>query len=167
MRLIRPFLRPWLAMLIRQRSVCRALLLMLAVIGAGYLLGLPLWPCVFADVTGLPCPGCGMTRAASALLRGEWAEAWRFHPFAFAFAVIGLFAAAGAMLPRASAGALAAKVEAWEVKSRLTAIFLAVLLIFSLMRVLGFWYQPPLSRPSLFFLIQEMQGGGGLRHQTE
>lgn len=33
--------------------------------------------CQFHRLTGLDCPGCGMTRAAYALLHGEWAVALR------------------------------------------------------------------------------------------
>lgn len=36
--------------------------------------------CPFALLTGVACPGCGMTRAAASLVRGEWALAWSFHP---------------------------------------------------------------------------------------
>jgi len=36
--------------------------------------------CVFARVTGKPCPGCGMTRATVSLARGEVAEAMKLHP---------------------------------------------------------------------------------------
>jgi hypothetical protein len=36
--------------------------------------------CPFANLTGHPCPGCGMTRAALALLSGEWSAALRWHP---------------------------------------------------------------------------------------
>jgi len=31
------------------------------------------------------CPGCGLTRAFGALARGEFAQAWRFHPLAYVF----------------------------------------------------------------------------------
>lgn len=31
-------------------------------------------------MTGMACPGCGLTRAASALLRGDLVAAWEFHP---------------------------------------------------------------------------------------
>ena len=40
-------------------------------------------PCVFKGVTGMPCPGCGMTRACLAILQGEFSTAWRYHPFSF------------------------------------------------------------------------------------
>lgn len=36
--------------------------------------------CPFALATGMACPGCGMTRAASMLLRGNLDAALDFHP---------------------------------------------------------------------------------------
>ncbi len=36
--------------------------------------------CGFANCTGVACPGCGMTRAAGSLLRGDVGEALRYHP---------------------------------------------------------------------------------------
>lgn len=33
-------------------------------------------PCIFHAVTGLQCPGCGVTRMLSALLHGDWRGAW-------------------------------------------------------------------------------------------
>ena len=40
-------------------------------------------PCIFHLVTDVPCPGCGMTRACLALTHGDFADAWRYHPFSF------------------------------------------------------------------------------------
>ena len=37
--------------------------------------------CPMRLFAGLPCPGCGMTRAMAHLAKGEWAAAWRDHPF--------------------------------------------------------------------------------------
>lgn len=42
--------------------------------------------CLFRRVSGIPCPGCGMTRAFAHLAKGEWAEAARDHPFSFLLA---------------------------------------------------------------------------------
>lgn len=36
--------------------------------------------CAFAMATRHPCPGCGTTRAASALLHGDLAQAFRYNP---------------------------------------------------------------------------------------
>lgn len=43
--------------------------------GAGWMPG-----CFFRKLTGLECPGCGMTRGTHALLNGRWLEAFWFNP---------------------------------------------------------------------------------------
>ena len=48
--------------------------------------------CPFALATGSACPGCGMTRAAGYLLRGDLASAVTMHPLVF---LIGIQAIAG------------------------------------------------------------------------
>ncbi len=40
--------------------------------------GLP--GCGFRLITGAPCPGCGMTRSLTSLLRGDAAAAFAWHP---------------------------------------------------------------------------------------
>lgn len=47
-------------------------------------------PCLFLAATGVACPGCGMTRALAALLRGDWATMWRLHPLAAIVTIEGL-----------------------------------------------------------------------------
>ena len=41
--------------------------------------------CPFARATGHACPGCGMTRALSALLHGRAGQAWTYHPLVGVF----------------------------------------------------------------------------------
>ena len=36
--------------------------------------------CIFRLMTGIPCPGCGMTRAWLAALRLDYAAAFAYHP---------------------------------------------------------------------------------------
>jgi len=43
--------------------------------------------CPFRLCTGHACPGCGITRATGALLRGDVASSVRFHPFAIVLAI--------------------------------------------------------------------------------
>lgn len=45
-------------------------------------------PCVFKEITGLDCPGCGMTRAALAMLDGDFYQAFRFNMLVFVLAPI-------------------------------------------------------------------------------
>ena len=42
--------------------------------------------CPMVMVTGLPCPGCGLTRAGFALLKLDLAGAYRIHPFIYPIA---------------------------------------------------------------------------------
>jgi hypothetical protein len=43
--------------------------------------------CLFRRITGLACPGCGLTRAFVALARGDLAAAIAFHPLAPVLAI--------------------------------------------------------------------------------
>ena len=38
--------------------------------------------CPYRAITGHSCPGCGLTRAVAALVRGRWNEAVSLHPLA-------------------------------------------------------------------------------------
>ena len=40
--------------------------------------------CVFLYFLGIPCPGCGMTRALRALLRLDFVAAFTYNPLIFA-----------------------------------------------------------------------------------
>lgn len=39
--------------------------------------------CAMVVITGFPCPGCGLTRAGRAVLRFDFTEAWKIHPFIY------------------------------------------------------------------------------------
>ena len=58
----------------------------IAAAGITYLLAVPNQykiPCLFHYATGLQCPGCGLTRASLALLRGDLQAAYNFNQLAF------------------------------------------------------------------------------------
>ncbi len=56
--------------------------------------------CPFAILTGVACPGCGMTRAAASLVRGDFGTAGSYHPMVFLIAVLGLGAWAWYLMRR-------------------------------------------------------------------
>ena len=69
-----------------QQRIRRVVWIVLAVAAAGvvyYLLyrflGFGI-PCTFYQLTGLSCPGCGLTRAITALLSGDVASALSYNP---------------------------------------------------------------------------------------
>ncbi len=43
--------------------------------------------CISVWLTGMPCPGCGLTRAGLAVLRFDFVEAWEMNPFIYAIGV--------------------------------------------------------------------------------
>ena len=49
----------------------------------------PRMPCVFDKVLGIYCPGCGGTRALTALVHGRLLEALWYHPLIPYLAVVG------------------------------------------------------------------------------
>ena len=40
-------------------------------------------PCLFNELTGLECPGCGVSHMAMALFRLDFREAFEYNPFLF------------------------------------------------------------------------------------
>ena len=45
----------------------------------------PMQLCAFKQLTGKPCPGCGMTRAFCAISHGRIGDALHLNPFSFVF----------------------------------------------------------------------------------
>lgn len=39
--------------------------------------------CIFHEITGLHCPGCGVTRMISSILRLDFYQAFRYNPLVF------------------------------------------------------------------------------------
>jgi len=118
---------PWLTTLVRDRWLCRILAAFPLPLVMLPLLGWSWWPCPFHRLTGLPCPGCGMTRAAVALVRGNLTEAMGWHPFILFTALIWLTLAAGAVLPETSRTSLVSRlgvIERWRLSGLLLAAFL-------------------------------------------
>jgi hypothetical protein len=103
--------------------------------GALVATGLPGWPCPVRHLLGIPCPGCGLTRATGALLHGEWHTSLALHAFAplflLAFALIGL----SVLLPERQRRALVRAIETIEHRTGITTILLACLMLYWLIRL--------------------------------
>jgi hypothetical protein len=128
--IIAPLQEPLLAPLAAQRSVAACLA------GAGIaqlglnLAGLPGWRCPFRAVTGLPCPGCGLTGAIELLLRGQVSASLHAHAFApFFLAAILLFFIL-ALLPASWRGRCISRLERIERRTGLAAWVLLSLMFY-------------------------------------
>ena len=53
------------------------------IIGALIHAGMPLPKCLWHELTGLPCPGCGGTRCARAIISGSLGKAFAMNPLVF------------------------------------------------------------------------------------
>lgn len=74
------------------------IVLLLAVVHPPEGLGIPL--CWTRASSGAPCPGCGLSRSVSCVVRGRLAQAWAFHPFGFVVPVLAVPFALTSLLSR-------------------------------------------------------------------
>lgn len=73
-------------------------IVILVALGLGSAVGFGIAFCPMALVLHIPCPGCGMTRATLAALRGDFAASFRFHPLALVMVpLLGAYATANAI----------------------------------------------------------------------
>lgn len=93
--------------------------------------------CSFHALTGLSCPGCGLTRAFCAISHGHFRDAWSLHPFSFPLYAALLAGVAAPLLNRRFpmlSGATAAKsFRVWVL------LFAASLVIFGAWRAKTQW----------------------------
>ena len=98
-------------------------------------IGLSGWPCPLLSALGVPCPGCGLSRATLALLRGEIGHALTLHAFAPVLlgSVTVLFAAA--ILAPDARQRLSKTIRKIEIRTRTTAWMLLALLTYWTLRL--------------------------------
>jgi uncharacterized protein YjeT (DUF2065 family) len=97
--------------------------------------GFPGWPCPLFHALGIPCPGCGMTRATLFLVRGEWKQAFTMHAFAPVLVIAMLLITFCALAPRTQVSRLAHGTEIIERHTGLTALILGGLIFYWLARL--------------------------------
>lgn len=102
------------------------------------------WPCAFRTLTGLYCPGCGMTRATFAALHGNLAAAFRFNPLGMMLMPLAL-----AGLGLELAGWVRGKPSRWRLRGGVRAAWflIAAALAFWILRNLPWWPCPLLAPP--------------------
>ena len=126
--------QPWLAGFMAERRLCTILVIASGVLALGTRFGIPLWICPFRAVTSLPCPGCGLTRAASALASGQWSAALAYHPFIPIFALAWILLFLSVVLPASPRQRLIGAVRSLECRTGITVILLIIFAAYGLTR---------------------------------
>ena len=131
--------------ILRDRRLALAVFGFSALNLALFVLHLPTWQCPVLHTFGVPCPGCGLTRAIALLFRGEWRASLTMHAFAPLF-VIGLaMIGFGALLPSRRRQAFIGTIQTIEQRTAITTALLVALFLYWLVRLLFF--------PSTFFQL--------------
>ena len=125
-----------LASLLRDRRVSLALAAVATAQVACVAAGVGGWPCPLKSALGIPCPGCGLTRASVALLRGDFAAAFRLHAFAPVLLVcVAAFVVAG-LLPAARRESFVGAVARFERRTKAAYVVPAAMLLYWSVRLL-------------------------------
>ena len=90
--------------------------------------------CPMASVLGLPCPGCGLTRATIALARGDLREALHLHPLVWLISPIFGWAVASAAYGYVRGPRASTTLKPWLDSRLVTALALALLTL-----TIGVW----------------------------
>jgi hypothetical protein len=85
--------------------------------------GVPI--CLFRYLTGLPCPGCGLTRSFSCILHGDFERGYDYHPFGFVLLPMFALIALTLFLPKAARSFLEEFVRGHQ--SRLRLVYLTLI----------------------------------------
>lgn len=129
---------PVLSALWRERGLAWAVVGVAGAQLALVLAGLPGWPCPLKAATGVPCPGCGLSRATAALLRGDLYTSLATHAYAPLILLALLLTGLTLVLPKNSRLALISRVESIERRTGVVAIALVGLMAYWLVRLLFF-----------------------------
>ncbi len=128
---------PVLAPLLRERWIA-LLLVGIAVVQEGLVaLGLPGWQCPVRAVLGIPCPGCGLSRAMLSLLKGDWRAALSMHVFAPLFLLGFALMAVISLLPDPLRERVIECVEYVESRTGIVLVILWGLVFYWIFRVLA------------------------------
>ena len=129
-------LRPIVAPLIAHRGTATALGLVSSAQIVLTTLHLPGLPCPFLRVTGIPCPGCGLSRACAAMITGDPQLSLRMHAFALPILIGVATLLLSAVLPAPKRMKMSSSFARFEGTTGLTFVVMAALLIYWLGRLL-------------------------------
>jgi hypothetical protein len=96
--------------------------------------------CLFKRLTNIPCPGCGLTRCGSNLVRGNVVRATEFNPFGLAIIPVMVGMGVLGVLPRRWRERARRVMAPYGVAcQRLLLVFTIAFVLFGLIRGFGVW----------------------------
>jgi hypothetical protein len=101
------------------------------------LAGLPAWNCPIRAVTGLPCPGCGITHAIFQLSQGDIIASLQTHAFAPIFILAFMVMFTTLPLPEKYRKEFVLVIRNMEVRSGFTSYLLLTLILYWCIRLMG------------------------------
>lgn len=127
-----------LSSLVKHRRSCLAIASAVGLHLTLVTLNLPSWQCPIRSALGIPCPGCGLSRAIAALAHGDWQKALTIHAFAPISVIVLAILLVAIFLPKSARIRLGNRLEKIERQSRITALLLSASIIYWLVRLLFF-----------------------------
>jgi hypothetical protein len=132
---MRIFHQPILSAFIKDRVLGRGVIGAVAIHFGLNVIGLPGFECPIRAATGVPCPGCGLSRASIAMVKGDWQTMTQYHLFAPLFAIALLIITTGLLLPVNAHGKLVAGVSNFETNTAVSSVLLAIFMIYWIWRL--------------------------------
>jgi len=131
-----PNQRRWhlIAALLSDSRLSRAMLIGTGIYGILVWFDLPAFPCAWKNVTGLPCPGCGMTRSTLALMNGHFLESLRYNALTWIMLLLWLIVAIGITIPARYRKIWIERIGVWENRTRWGLWFTGIAVIYTLTR---------------------------------
>ena len=101
------------------------------------MMGLSFWNCPILAATGVPCPGCGLTRATMQLFKGNILDSLQTHAFAPIFLMALLLMITVLVLPNSARIKIISFVNRLETRNGITAWVFASLMFYWAFRLIA------------------------------
>jgi hypothetical protein len=126
---------PVFSAILKQKFLCFFVMLIPLLVLLVHVLDIYNHTCLFYSVTRIPCHSCGLTRALSHTLAGDWTAAMQFHlliPLLLLFWIIILLIT---VLPQKFRSLIIRRVEAFELKTCFFFWFLVIYFGYGIARI--------------------------------
>ncbi len=121
--------------LLRDRKLALVVLAVGAVLVGLFAFGISAWPCPVLHATGIPCPGCGLTRATLFLLHGDIRASLTYHAFAPFFLLGAVVVMVAGLLPEKLRSPILGKLEDFERRTGVLYVLSIALILYWLARL--------------------------------